>query len=229
MAATVRRQAIRGARSSTWALTRATSSRAAGEGWEGLWCLVMSPELLAPLLRFTVLLLAFLGVAAGAIQMMRRPARKRDRPMRRVLPWWLTAIALAFLLLGALLAVLGTMLLQAPDRTEDRSDGLGIAITGGAMVLFGVFFLWMRLIVYLESTPEGFASRGVLGRTVSIPYEELTGVQTTVQNGAARVTLTGQGGKRFTSAYAMVDWTYFERWRARCLEQQRLGEQRIDQ
>lgn len=182
----------------------------------------MGSELLAPLLRFTVLLLAFLGVAAGTIQMMRRPARARDRPMRRLMPWWLTAIAIVFMLVGVVLALLGTMELQAPDLTAaDRSDGLGIAITGAAMVLVGLLFLWMRIIIYLDSTPEGFVFRGALGRTVSIPFDELTGVRTTVHNGAARVTMTGRGGTTFTTAYGMVDWTHFEQWKAMRLEQHR--------
>lgn len=176
----------------------------------------MGSDLVGSLLRAVLLGLVTLAIAGATAHMIRRPRLHRRRPMRRLLPRWLTAVAIGFVVLGAALAVPGTMLLQDPSATaEDRSDGLGIAITGTAMVLFGLFAQWMRLIVHLESTPQGFVHRDVLGRTVSLRYEDITRIDTTKQRGAARVRVTGRDGRSFSAALAMFDWTWFEQWKAR--------------
>lgn len=176
----------------------------------------MTSDLVASVLRVVLLGLVTLAIAGVTAHMIRRPRLHRHRPMRRLLPRWLTALAIMFVLLGVALAVPATMMLQDPSATaEDRSDGLGIAITGTAMVLFGLFFQWMRMIVHLESTPEGFVHRDVLGRTVSIRYEDLTQLDTTMQRGAARVRVTGRDGTSFSAGMALFDWTHFEQWKAR--------------
>lgn len=176
----------------------------------------MGSDLVASILRAVLLGLVTLGIAGVTTLMIRRPRLHRRRPERRLLPRWLTVLAIMFIGLGAALAVPGTMLLQDLSATaEDRSDGLGIAITGTAMVGFGLFLQWMRMIVHLDSTPEGFVHRDVLGRTVSIRYEDLTHLDTTMQRGAARVRVTDRHGRSFSAALAMFDWTHFERWKVR--------------
>lgn len=186
----------------------------------------MSPDLQAAVLRWTLMSLVTLAVMGLSWQMVRRPHRHRRHPMRRLMPRWFTGAAVALLVIGAVLALLGLSLLQeAPLSAEDLEDGRGMSISGIAMVLCGLVLLWIRIITFVEATPAGFVFRGVLGRTVSIPYGELTDLQTTSRNGAARVRVEGTGKRTFTAALGMFDWTYFDRWKAARLAQQRLFEE----
>ena len=176
----------------------------------------MTSDLLATLLRLLLSLLVTLGIVGGTALMVRRPRIHRRHPGRRLLPRWLTALAIVFLLLGGSLAVGGTALLQDPAASaEDRSDGLGMSLAGMGIVLGGLFFQWMRMVVFLESRRDAFVHRGVLSPTTVIPYGDITAIDTIHERGAVRVKVTGRDGTSFTTAQAMFDWEPFERWRDR--------------
>ena len=108
------------------------------------------------------------------------------------------------------------MLLQDPAASaEDRADGLGMTLAGLGIVLAGLFFQWMRMVVFLESREDAFVHRGVLSPTAVIPYRDIISIDTTHEKGAVRVKVTSRHGASFTAAHAMFDWAPFERWRDR--------------
>ena len=96
-----------------------------------------------------------------------------------------------------------------------------MAITGVAMLLFGVLLLWARVMVFLEATPWGFTHRGVLGRSTTIGYEELAAIRTVTRHGATQVTVVAADGRRFSAPLYLMDRTYLDRWRAWRTEQGR--------
>ena len=176
----------------------------------------MDSDLLATLLRLLLSLVVTLGIVGITAHMVRRPRIHRRHPGRRLLPRWLTVLAIVFLLLGGFLAVGGTVLLQDPAASaEDRSDGLGMTLAGTGIMLGGLFFQWMRMVVFLESRDDAFVHRGVLRPTTVIPYCDITAVDTVHEKGAVRVKVTSRHGTSFTAAQAMFDWEPFTRWRDR--------------
>lgn len=176
----------------------------------------MTSDLLATLLRLLLSLLVTLGIVGVTAHMVRRPRIHRRHPGRRLLPRWLTVLAVVFLLLGGFLAVGGTVLLQDPAASaEDRPDSLGMTLAGMGIVLGGLIFQWMRMVVFLESREDAFVHRGVFSPTTVIPYRDITAIDTTHEKGAVRVKVTSRHGASFTAAHAMFDWAPFERWRDR--------------
>lgn len=183
----------------------------------------MDVDTLQRVLRVALLLLVTLGVSGLTLLMVRRPHRHRTRPSRRLLPRWLVVVAVLFLGVGSLLALVGVTLLREPALSaEDLEDGRGMSIAGLATVLGGLLFLWARIIVYVEATDEAFVHRGVLGRTRIVRYADLVEMTTTHARGAVDVTVTGRDGTRFTAALGLFDLAPFERWKQ--LEHERARE-----
>ncbi|WP_422115969.1 hypothetical protein [Brachybacterium sp. UNK5269] len=184
----------------------------------------MDVDTLQRVLRAALLLLVALAVSGLTRHMVRRPHRHRTRPSRRLLPRWMAAMAVLFLAVGSLLALLGLTLLQEPALSaEDLEDGRGMSIAGIAIALGGLFFLWVRIIVYVEATPAAFVHRGVLGRTTTVRYADLVEMITTSARGAVTVTVIGRDGTRFTAALGLFDLAPFERWKQQGHERAREG------
>lgn len=174
----------------------------------------MDVETLQTLLRAGLSLLVTLGISALTLHMVRRPRHHRRHPQRRLLPWWVIAFAVLFLLIGSAVGVMGMVLLGEPDLSaEDLEDGRGMSLTGIGMVVFGLVLLWARIAVYLESTPDAFVFRGMLGRVTTIRYADLVEMHTTGERGAVRVTIVGRDRRKFTAALGMFDFAPFERWK----------------
>ena len=161
------------------------------------------------LLEFGLLSIITVGIALLTVHTVRRPNRHRLHPARRGMPRFTAVIAVVVLLVSAVITLVGM------TEADDPGNGREMMIVGTVLSLIALFLLWSYVITYVETGPEEIAQRGLLGRTRTIRYADITRIYENAPSGARHVAVQSPDGTRISAGIGMVDWDPFHAWRER--------------